>query len=372
MPNLLAASGIFHPESGGPATYLQSILPALQEKGWNPHVISFGDSSHFQYPYPVTRIARRAYPLRRLRYALAARKLLDWADVCYLHSIDLPIWSGSRMPRALKIVGDQAWERCQRKGWISPDMTIDDFQTSEGDWRARWQRASRSRQAQAMDAVIVPSEYLRRMVSSWGVSPSKIHVIYNALPDLTARAESRAEIRSQLGWDQRPTLITVARLQPWKGIDHLLTALSDLPEIGLVIVGDGPDRPRLKALAAPLGARVTFTGDLAREAVSRLMVAADGLALYSAYEGLSHTLLESLQLGTPALASDRGGNPEVLRHGLNGLLVPHVDIPALRAAIKELLLRRDEFAANASQDMERFEFENMVNQTSDLLASMID
>lgn len=367
----MVASGIFHPESGGPATYLQSILPALQKTGWNPHVISFGDSSHFQYPYPVTRIARRAYPLRQMHYALAARKLLDWADVCYLHSIDLPLWSGPRMPRLLKVVGDQAWERCMRKGWIPPEISIDDFQTSAGDWRVRWQRASRTRQVAAMDAVIVPSEYLRRMVSDWGVPPSKIHVIYNALPDLTRPTESRAEIRAQLEWDQRPTLLTVARLQPWKGIDHLLTALSDLPEIGLVIVGDGPDLPRLKALAAPLGARVEFTGNLAREAVSRLMIAADGLALYSAYEGFSHTLLESLQLGTPVLASDRGGNPELVRHGLNGLLAPHVSIPALQEAITELLDRRDEFSANANTDLKRFGFQKMVDQTSNILESVI-
>ena len=372
MPNLLAASGIFHPESGGPATYLHSILPALQERGWNARVISFGDSSRSDYPYPVTRIARRAYPLRQMHYALAARKLLAWADVCYLHSIDLPLWSGARVPRLLKVVGDQAWERCQRKGWIPPDMSIDDFQTIEGDWRVRWQRASRTRQVAAMDAVIVPSEYLRRMVSGWGVPSSKIHVIYNALPGLTRPTESRADIRAQLGWNQRPTLLTVARLQTWKGIDHLLAALCDLPEIRLVIVGDGPDLPRLKALAAPLGVRVEFTGKLARDAVSRLMVAADGLVLYSAYEGLSHTLLESLQLGTPVLASDRGGNPELVRHGVNGLLAPHVDVSALREAIKELLERRDELAANANMDMARFGFENMVEQTKNLLESMIE
>ncbi len=372
MPNLLVASGIFHPESGGPATYLKGILPALQKKGWNPHVISFGDSSRSHYPYPVTRIARRAYPLRQTHYALSARKLLDWADICFAHSIDLPIWSGPRVPRALKVVGDQAWERCMRKGWIPPELSIDDFQTSAGDWRVRWQRAARSRQVKAMDAVIVPSEYLRRMVCSWGVPPSKIHVIYNALPDLTRPTESRADIRAQLGWDQRPILITVARLQPWKGIDHLLTAVSDLPEIRLVIVGDGPDLPRLKALAAPLGARVTFTGNLARDAVSKLMVAADGLALYSAYEGFSHTLLESLQLGTPVVASDCGGNPELVRHGRNGLLAPHVDIPALQGAITELLDRRDDFAAKASTDMDRFAFQTMVDQTNEILESVVN
>ena len=71
------------------------------------------------------------------------------------------------------------------------------------------------------------------------------------------------------------------------------------------------------------------------------MMAADGLALYSGYEGLSHTLLECLQLGTPVLASDKGGNPELVRDGVNGVLVPHVDLEALWQGIQGLLQRRD-------------------------------
>ncbi len=63
------------------------------------------------------------------------------------------------------------------------------------------------------------------------------------------------------------------------------------------------------------------------------MKAADYVALYSGYEGLSHTLLESLRAGTPVIASDKGGNPEVVQHGINGLLVPYVDVEALTAAI---------------------------------------
>ena len=69
MPNLLVASGIFHPESGGPATYLKQILPHLQSLDWDVRVLSYGDSERSDYPYPVTRIRRRAFPLRLARYA---------------------------------------------------------------------------------------------------------------------------------------------------------------------------------------------------------------------------------------------------------------------------------------------------------------
>ena len=371
MPKLFLASGIFHPEPGGPATYLKTLLPALQESGWDLRVLTYGDDHQHTYSYPVTRIRRQRFPLRYARYALAARRHLAWADLVFAQTIDLPLWDARRLPRVIKIVGDQAWERCVRKRWIPPHISIDEFQAFAGDARVRWQKRARTRQIRAMDAIIAPSHYLRQLVISWGIVPAKVYVIHNALSPPTAPRQSRADIRTELGWTDGPTLITVARLQPWKGIDHLIAALSQLPDLRLVVVGDGPDRARLEALARPLGKRVTFTGLLAASEAHRLMAAADGLALYSGYEGLSHTLLESLQLGTPVLASDIGGNREIVSHGVNGLLIPHVDVSALRWGIQQLLERRDEFAANSRCGLERFSFRKMAGATDALLRSLL-
>ena len=370
MPNLLVAAGIFHPEPGGPSTYLQQILPALQERGWGVRVVSYGEGGATGYPYLVRRVERNVYPLRLVKYGSEIRKHANWADLTYVHTIDLPLW-GTGAPRVLKVVGDQAWERCVRKRWIPPNLNIDRFQNYRGGWRVRWQQASRSRQAMSMEAVIVPSLYLRRMVQSWGVAGGKTHLIYNALPQMGVSSMDRAAIRAELGWDSRPVLLSAARLQPWKGIDHLITVLSDLPDLQLVVIGEGPDLSRLQTMAAELGDRVRFLGYLPHAEVRKLMAAADGLALYSGYEGLSHTLLECLQLGTPVLASDKGGNPELVRDGSNGVLVPHVDLGALRHGIERLIRGRDRFAANSLTGMERFSFENMVAQTDRLLRSLL-
>jgi glycosyltransferase involved in cell wall biosynthesis len=196
-------------------------------------------------------------------------------------------------------------------------------------------------------------------------------VIHNALPPPAAPGQSRTEIRAELGWPDQPTLVTVARLQPWKGIDHLIAAISGMTDLRLIIAGAGPDRSRLEALAKPLRDRVVFAGQLASNDVHRLMVAADGLALYSGYEGLSHTLLESLRLGTPVLASDKGGNSELVHHGVNGVLVPYVDMAALRRGIQQLMQRRDEFAENCRVSLERFSFRTMVGETHALLKSLL-
>lgn len=362
---LLVASGIFHPEAGGPATYLYEVLPALQARGWDVRVLTFGEGDTTGYPYPVRRIPRGVLPLRYARYALASTQMGRGTRVVYQHTLDLPL-VGVRAPRVLKVVGDPAWERCIRKGWIAPTLNIDDFQTHPMRGIVGQQQASRNRQVRAMTQVIVPSVYLKQMVLGWGVPEERVRVIYNALPPAPAALPSREEARAALGLsDERITLLTAARLTPWKGVDYLIQAVARLPEYQLLVAGDGEELARLQALAAPLGERVRFLGRLPRETLYHAMRAADYFALYSGYEGLAHTLLESLRVGTPLIASAKGGNVEVVVDGRNGLLVPFADLDALtdtlrRAADRTLWAR---LAAQTAHGLERFTFDHMVEAT---------
>jgi glycosyltransferase involved in cell wall biosynthesis len=159
-------------------------------------------------------------------------------------------------------------------------------------------------------------------------------------------------------------VFTAARLTPWKGVDHLIAAARRVPPVRLLVAGDGDSLPELRRLAAG-EPRITLLGRLPREQVALYMKAADYFALYSGYEGLSHVLLESLRAGTPVIASDKGGNPEVVTHGVNGLLVPYIDVDALAAALAEAFRPgvRAALAANTSHGMARFAFDAMVEQT---------
>jgi glycosyltransferase involved in cell wall biosynthesis len=284
----------------------------------------------------------------------------------------LPLFGDRHAPRVLKIVGDIAWERAVRRGWIAPTEDIDDFQTRRYSLAVSADKTRRAREVRRMDGVIVPSEYLKRMVVGWGADVAKVHVIYNALPpDTVARDLSQREARLQLGLSDEPLVLTVGRVLPWKGVDHLCAALAHVPGVRLLVAGDGPALDAAKAQAAASGVedRVTFLGQVRRDQMPLYMKAADYVALYSGYEGLAHTLLESLRAGTPVIASDKGGNPEVVRHGVNGLLVPYVSLEALAAALNEAFQpgNRAEFAANAHVGMERFDFTQMVEQTSTTL-----
>ena len=354
---IFVASGIFHPESGGPATYLLKLLPALQEAGHDLTVLTFGEGEVESYPYPLTRIPRAAYPLRQGRYFQAAGRLWSGHDLAFVHSLGLSLPAKVR-PRLGKIVGDKAWERSVNRGWISPRDDIDAFQTRrDPDPRVALAKRLRNRQARAFDHVIVPSNYLKLMVGGWGLAPEQISVIYNAI-----EPPSGPQI-DQAG--------ACARLVAWKGIDHLINAITPLRAVHLLVAGDGESRPMLEALAERLGIRdrVHFLGRVPRDKMPLYFKAADYTALYSGYEGLSHVLLESLQAGTPVIASDKGGNPELITHDANGLLVPYVDVTALRGVIEEAFSpgKRAALAGGTGTGLERFSWDRLVTDTLKVL-----
>lgn len=369
---LFIAAGIFHPESGGPATYLYHLLPALQSRGFDVRVLTFGDAPTAGYPYPLKRIPRRALPVRFLDYARAAWPEQRRADLVYINSLGLPMIGGANKPRVLKVVGDLAWERAVNKGWIPPTEDIDTFQIKRYAPRVQMLKTSRAREVQRVDRVIVPSGYLRDMVIGWGASPDRVDVIYNALsPGARAGDLSQPDARAALALDAGPLLLTVARLVAWKGIDHLIRAVAGLPDVRLLVAGDGPDDARLRALVDREGAadRVQFLGRVPRDTMALYFRAADYTALYSGYEGLSHVLIESLLAGTPVIASDKGGNPEVVRHGENGLLVPYPDPAALAETIRAAFAvdTRAQLAAGTQEGLDRFDWESLVAQTVDVL-----
>lgn len=365
---IFIASGIFHPDSGGPATYLYRLLPELQARGHEVRVLAYGNAPTSGYPYLLTRIPFTSLPIRMINYARAYREGIAWADLIYLNSFGLPrTGSGdSRKPRVMKVVGDYAWERANRRGWIAVDEQVDDFQTRRYGPLVEWLKTSRSREARTMDRVIVPSQYLRQMVIGWGVDPARVQVVYNAL-DMEPASITRAEARTRLGWQQGRYLITVGRLVAWKGVDYLINALVQLPDVTLVVAGDGPCYSTLQAQAASKGVadRVRFLGKVPHDQLPVYLRAADYLTLYSGYEGLSHTILEALYSSTPVIASDKGGNPEVVRHDQNGLLVPYVDPAALLDAIRYAFAdgTQARLAAGTRQGLDRFEWPCLVDQT---------
>jgi len=367
--HILVPTGIFHPESGGPATYLYHFLPELIKRGHTVEVITYSDDPPQEsYPYPVIRVPRTNILHRNWRYYQAVQHRLRYADRVYINSLGLSLPPITK-PSVIKIVGDRAWERCINRGWVAPDEDIDHFQTNTYNRLIEWVKTARAKEAQRPDHVIVPSYYLKNMVHGWGVDAENISVVYNAFSPLNIK---NTKSRAELGLPQHvPLFLTVARLTPWKGIDKSLLALKGVPHAHLVVIGSGSELAPLKTLAETLGItdRVHFTGQIPHETLGSYYQVADYLLLYSGYEGLSHTILEALSANLPIIASNKGGNPEIVEHGKNGLLVPYPDVNALMTTIERAIdpTVQQQLKARATLNPEAFSWSTLVKQTIALL-----
>jgi glycosyltransferase involved in cell wall biosynthesis len=366
---ILMVTGIFPPDRGGPASYVPKMAAALVRRGHAVEVICLSDrlphddSSH---PFRVHRLPRgRFWPTRILLTTFTVWRAAWRHDLVYVNGLGAEAALGALLavrPAVHKIVGDYAWERAVGRGWFGG--TIDEYQATRKSPLLRLLDSVRSFPLKLAERIIVPSHYLRRIVSGWEIASGKIHVIPNAVARVTA-PESASPLAS---WNGK-TLITVCRLVPWKGIDPLIRLLPELPETRLVIAGDGQLRTELEALARSLGvaARTVFLGDVPQAAVNGYLAQADAFILNSTYEGLPHVVLEAIAAGTPVIATNAGGTSEVVEHDATGLLVPVGDRAALKSAIEQLwrdpaLGERLAEEASARSRM-HFDFEAMVAAT---------
>jgi glycosyltransferase involved in cell wall biosynthesis len=132
------------------------------------------------------------------------------------------------------------------------------------------------------------------------------------------------------------TVAFAGRLTAQKSLGRALEAVADVEGVQLVIAGEGPDRNVLETRAHELGLgdRVRFLGALPRERIIELFHAADATILTSSWENFPHTVVEALAVGTPVVAMNTGGVAEVVRDGVNGLVVPEGDTAAFAAALR--------------------------------------
>lgn len=193
------------------------------------------------------------------------------------------------------------------------------------------------------DRVITVSDEIRRRLAE-RYDPGKLVTLRNAIDTggVKRQAAGRERIRRDFGIPPEAPLIgTVGRLVPVKNLGLFLEMAGRLrqsvPPAVFMIVGDGPERPRLEALAVRLGlgGAVRFAGF--REDAAALMAGFDLFVLSSRHEGVPLALLEAMALGLPAVVPRVGGLPEVVRDGETGFLVLPGDVEALTAACLRLL-----------------------------------
>jgi glycosyltransferase involved in cell wall biosynthesis len=368
-------TGIFPPDIGGPASYVPRIADALAARGHSVDVLTLADdpAGEGKYAFPVRRI-RRGMPRipRMIRtisiLAASARK----ADLIYANGLFIEAAFAAmlaRRPLAMKIVGDWAWERACNRG--EKILSVEEFQAHQQSPRSELVKRLRTWVTRRADVIITPSRYLRTVVAGWGIPAEKIEVVYNALETPPETDSARFPPFAGI------TLVTVARLVPWKGVDGLLELIAGRKDWRLFVIGDGPERGNLESLAVRLGAseRSIFTGGLPREQVFAYLKSADVFILNSLYEGLPHIILEAFAAGIPVVATSAGGTKEVVEDGVNGLWVPPGREDLLSAAVCRLVSEPDRKAALIAGGrrtlQKRFRWETLVAETEAVLKNAV-
>ena len=372
-------AGIYPPEIGGPAIYAERLAAELSLRNFDVRVIAYAEEGNSKSQFKIKKISQKIP--RGLRHFLYLCQTLRWArdaDIIYaqtLFSAGIPgLLAGKIFKKKLvvKITGDHAWER------FNQGETLEEFQSKKYGWRVEWVRKTQTYLLKKAEKIIAPSHYLKKIISGWGVPSEKIEIIYNA-PDIGSDLSlSKEEAQEKIGL-KGEIILSVGRLMPWKGFGALIEIMPDLlkenSDFRLLIVGTGPEQKKLeiKKEKLKIADKVKLAGKADHREMELYLRAADLFVLNSGYEGLSHVLLEAMRSGLPLIATNLGGNPELIENGKHGILIDYNNQEQLKRAIlkvsrdKEL---QEKFRRNAKEKLNQFSWENIIEQTLELFNSL--
>lgn len=251
------------------------------------------------------------------------------ADVVVGVDLDGFLWARRRRrpPFVVALKGIIADELRNERGWVRALLGV----------QAGWER----RNVHRADVVVVPSRYSAAVAcDAYGLAPSRVVVVPEPIDLAEWRRRFAAAARRPRG---RPTVLAVARMYPRKRLGDLLEAAATLrtriPDLQVRIVGDGPERERLRALHAGLGLgdTVVLLGAVARGQLCAEYVNADCFCLPTVQEGFGLAFAEAMAAGLPVVACRAAAVAEIVADGETGLLVDPRNPRALAEALERML-----------------------------------
>lgn len=344
---ILLATPLYPPEIGGPATYTKELAEQLKNKH-NLKIVAYTPRNPEQIDGVELIFVDKFKPLfyRLLIFFLAILKHSKNVDVIYVQNAlaaGLPAVLAAKLrgkPVVLKFVGDEAWERAYGAGKTKKNL-VDFLRNPDAGFKNWLLRKIQKFVLKRVTILTTPSKYLgEEIIKAYTLRRSSYVANYNASKQ---KNDYRQEDELFAVEKKKHQLLTTARLVSWKGIGGIIEAISILknkiPDLKLVVAGDGPETENLKKKAEELQVdkMVDFVGRVSQAQTRYLKRESEIYILNSIYEGLPHTMLSSFSAEIPVIATNIPGTDEVVYDGETGLLVPPNNPQKLAETIEKLL-----------------------------------
>lgn len=324
---------------GGAETQLVQLALRMQMRGWMVRVITLIPPQAQAYERQLQMAGIRVDTLGMTRKVPDLRALFRLAHMLRReppHILHAHMFHANLLLRLVRLITPVCVLICTAHStYESPDGVTD---LREVTWR-EW--AYRLTDFLCNITTHISQTGRERYVRVKAVPPKKIRVIPNGVDTDRFRpdAQSRFEMRSELGLHDRFVWLAVGRFNHAKDYPNLLRAFARLSQESafLLIAGQGPLKSSMESLTHDLGIaqKVRFLG--LRQDIPCLMNAADAYVMSSFYEGLPMVLLEASASGLPVVATDVGGNRELVLNEQTGYLVPPRDPESLSVAMQRLM-----------------------------------
>lgn len=307
---ILVTTGIFEPESGGPATLTPKIASRLIEKGWDVTVITYSDKPYFdqdaKYPFRLVRVVRKGNRLLNYgAYLFAVLKHIRGRQLVY--SLDwlaagLPVTVAAfifRKPVVIRVGGDYIWERyleTDREPMPLIDFYARNLQKDYGLLFALIRFVLRRADHVVFNTDVQREMYHRR----YSLSPSSTSAIYNPVPKAGWEGIARGEPHNEI--------VFAGRFVAMKNAAALVRAFSKAklpPDYRLILIGDGPEKEKVGKLVKELSleARVEMMPGMSQKALYERVKDCRAIVLPSWTDISPNQVFEAMQLKIPMLVT---------------------------------------------------------------------
>lgn len=365
--NILVTTGIFPPDVGGPAKFVPLIANKLsQENKLKVITLSEETVNDSHNDYEVFRIIRNQNKITRfIKTLILIIKNGKNADLIFVNGLWLEVYISNwfiRKKTIRKIVGDPVWEKFYTQYKIDDDF--DTFQEKKYNLKIQFLKFVRNTALKSATIIVVPSHHLLDFVKNLGYSGRLIQVNNG-----TEKTQSIKKNKTNNNF------LIVSRLVRHKNIDLILKSLVILKNeykihFTLNIVGEGPEYKNLDNLINKLGLEdsVNIVGAKYGEELKSFYQSSNYFLQLSSYEGMPHSILEAMNYELTVVASNFGGNYELLGDNDFGFICPSLDVETMANTISRALKDNSDITTKSKEVVNKdYEIDDTINNYSKIV-----